>query len=514
MAHWTCSTTRDGLVWRRPLGYGEASLFWDSVQEGATDALQYEQVDVGNIHLDVMDPRNIETAWLAVKRRFPLVAVQTIRDEDDQIYFQVHEERIKVIAEGELSIGQLNSRDEASAFNQAFLTGPRLLTFDQNVKVVIKSDPTGTHQRNNGWTRYHVWLLAAHTISDGAANMSLFTTFMSMITTPSERITKETIGERLSKVLDSGSVHHPPSRSLAQRRWRKAIAFALLHVREAHIKVSTSPSRRGSMVTTAWKGGHTLPNNIRIETPLTPAASRSYGVTLDTTRTNAVMRKCRTLGITLGNTVAPLCQIAHARILHRLRDEMPPGEWEQRIREPMHTAGPMNLRYKMPEEWRKNGGLTEFFFHVGIFQCTLPRMPACESSNPTFDELMTRKAFFNRCLATQKQTDNLFAHPMLHEMNEIRFMGRLQVRKTQIQMWEKQERGELGQQDLEVLEKDMSSVPLVFSNLGSSLGSVRLNARCTCPNLTRSVQAEETIAKRFPASQHGKYHCHVAKACS
>jgi hypothetical protein len=239
MAHWTPSYRNGSSVWRRSLGSGEASFYWDGVLDGTFDAMQYELIEVANSHLDVLYPENINRAWLAVKRRFPLLATRTVREDDDRVYFEVSENSIYSIADGELDIGRLSSLDEISAYNETFLSGPRQLSSEQNVKVVIRFEPEhqGSHHSNRGWTRFHIWLLASHSISDGAANMSLFTNFMIMLTTPSQRITEASIGERLAMVPDGETLHHSPSHSVARRRWRKAIASALLIVREAHIKV-------------------------------------------------------------------------------------------------------------------------------------------------------------------------------------------------------------------------------------------------------------------------------------
>lgn len=240
MAHWSCSKEGDRNIWRRSLGSGESSFYWYSVQEGALDAVQYEELEVLETHSITMSRQNIEHAWLAVKKRYPLLAARTVRKTDEELLFEVDEQRIKTITEGELIVGELSSNEEVEFFKETFLCGPRLLADEINVKVIIKGGP----RRRPGWISYHLWLIAAHTISDGAANMSLFTTFAEMLTCPSSRVTKESVGERLAKVPDGGTLHHPHGRSLAHRRWKRVIAFVLLEVRESHIKVGDSHTRR------------------------------------------------------------------------------------------------------------------------------------------------------------------------------------------------------------------------------------------------------------------------------
>jgi hypothetical protein len=247
MAYWTSLSTPKGTVWRRPLGAAESAFYWDTVLAGSTDIMHHDQIDVAAPHLEVMNIENIRQAWLAVKRKYPLLAARIIRKEDRgtddaELYFEVAEDRVLSIPDGELTIGHIDSLDDIPAFTEHVLNGPRQLLPDQNVKIIIKSfqEPSQDQIEIGYWTRYHVWLLCAHTISDGGANMSLFSTLMIMMTTPSQRISKGSIGQCLSRAANAETLHFSPKHSLARLRWRKAIAYAIMQVREAHIKVSLS----------------------------------------------------------------------------------------------------------------------------------------------------------------------------------------------------------------------------------------------------------------------------------
>jgi hypothetical protein len=169
----------------------------------------------------------------------------------------------------------------------------------------------------------------------------------------------------------------------------------------------------------------------------------------------------------------PLCQLAYARVLHRRRHTMEPDEWEHRIREPMHYNGPMSRRPKMPKEWKDKGGLTEFYMLIGIYECTLPRMPSCNNStDPSYEELLSRARFRNRCLSVQQQTDKYVNHPFFHELDAALYVGRLENRKRAAKLWEKNRRGEMTQQDLEELAGYLRSFPYMLTNSASSIGSV------------------------------------------
>jgi len=82
MDQWISSSSPRGPVWRRPLGIGEASFYWDTVLNGSFDAMQHEEVELDEAHLDVMNVDNIKNAWLAVKRRHPLIATRILRLDD------------------------------------------------------------------------------------------------------------------------------------------------------------------------------------------------------------------------------------------------------------------------------------------------------------------------------------------------------------------------------------------------------------------------------------------------
>jgi hypothetical protein len=249
-AHWTTSTRPGGqLVWRRRLGNGEEALYWDSVISGSFDILQHFELKLDRSHLDVMEPDNIRKAWLAVKRHFPMIAATFVREEDDEVYFEISEERIHSIGERELDIvGSVDSKEEASAIAGQVLSGPRQLRSDVNVRLVIRSENGKASQSKREPARFHFFFLASHALSDGFAQASLFTTFTSMLTTPSRRIPRACIEERLAMVPNGETIPHKSTSSVARRRWRKAIASVLLQTRFAKATVKqllplASPAR-------------------------------------------------------------------------------------------------------------------------------------------------------------------------------------------------------------------------------------------------------------------------------
>jgi hypothetical protein len=239
-AQWTSSTSTGGqLVWRRPLGIAEESFYWDGVLSGSFDILQHFELKLDRSHLHVMEPKNIRQAWLDVKRHFPMVAVNIVREDDDKVYFEIAEERIHFIGDGELDIiGSIRSKEEASAINKQILSGPRQLRTDMNVKLIIRSEVDKPEQPKGAPAHFHFFLLTSHAISDSGANPSLFTKFTSILSTPSRRIPRASIEERLAMVPDGETIHHRQTDSIARRRWRKAIGSVLYQARVARTKVN------------------------------------------------------------------------------------------------------------------------------------------------------------------------------------------------------------------------------------------------------------------------------------
>jgi hypothetical protein len=238
---WTSSVDPAGpLVWKRPMGIGESCFYWDTVLNGTFDILFHFQLELDRSRLDVMEPENVRNAWLALKRHFPMVAANFVREIDsDEVHFEIAEERIHSIGPDELDIvGSISSKDEAFAIVENFLSGTRQLRSDMNVKLVIRSESKDeTQQSRSAPARFHFFMFISHAISDSGANASLFTTFTSMLTTPSLRIPRASIGERLAMVPDGETISHNPTHSIARRRWRKAIASVLLQTKFSKTKV-------------------------------------------------------------------------------------------------------------------------------------------------------------------------------------------------------------------------------------------------------------------------------------
>jgi len=196
-------------------------------------------------------------------------------------------------------------------------------------------------------------------------------------------------------------------------------------------------------------------------------------VYFDEVQTKTILSNCRDLGVTLGSTVHPLCQLAHGRVLHKRKASLSEADWEKRCRDPMHFIGPISLRKRMPSSWKEDGGLTEIFEFINLYTCTLPRMPSKEGNpDPSFKDLLSQKAFLARCLSIQHQSDSYFRHPLFYEMSAVRSEKHLKFQRNVSKLWEKKKRGELDRDELLAFGATISPNRPIFSNAASTFGVV------------------------------------------
>ena len=225
-------------TWVRECGPSEAVCYWDGLFSGASDAAQHIQVDVAVPHLDLMEKDNVIRAWLAVKRRYPLLAARTVLDADDRVHFHVHESRTETLMDGEVEFGVFGSEAQIEEKIEYYLNGPRKLTGDLLGNIEVFSLQRGPHWSQSYWQRYHVFINTSHCVADGNANVNLVGTFFAMLTSLAQSKTSQSIEQRLNMVPSSESLCASPQTSLAKQRWQKAIASVLIKVWEGRAKVS------------------------------------------------------------------------------------------------------------------------------------------------------------------------------------------------------------------------------------------------------------------------------------
>ena len=220
--------------------------------------------------------------------------------------------------------------------------------------------------------------------------------------------------------------------------------------------------------------------------PSLPALSRTQTLELPVSTSLAIIETCRKLGITFGNALPVISQIAHARILHRLRykkNEISDSEWDFRLKQPMHFAGPLNLRPYLDQDWYKNkGGASEICLAINFYNYVLPPLPRSHLPPdqwngvfPPYESLLSNKRFLHRSRMTRQQITATMKHPLFVDISACRGPGRIARARGFAMNWRAQQNGEpvqaVGANNTNV----GGDVPFVFSNGGASLGNVSVS---------------------------------------
>lgn len=192
-----------------------------------------------------------------------------------------------------------------------------------------------------------------------------------------------------------------------------------------------------------------------------------------------VLKTCRALGITFGNALPVLSQIAHARLLHRLHHQgkIAAEEWAYRRTQPMHFTGPINIRPYLDREWYQSGGAHEVVLAIGFWNTILPLMPVSsvveEDGTPPFTSLLSNEQFIHRARLAKEQQTQTLKHPLLHELHELRMPNRVRSTRGLTEMWQAQVDGrEYAGNEAHFGGSFRTMGACVFSNGGSSLGNV------------------------------------------
>jgi hypothetical protein len=191
-----------------------------------------------------------------------------------------------------------------------------------------------------------------------------------------------------------------------------------------------------------------------------------------------------------------LAQVALTRILCRryIRGNISNDEWEFRKREPMHTAGPMNLRPLLDRDWYDKGGAANVSVSIGFFFYTLPFMPlglasrlAVGSRLPSFRALLSPERFLLRCNLIKDQAARVTKHPLFFDIATARLLGRVERIKGVAMKWREglEKPVTVGKHNIPVAEQGFYGP--VVGHGGSSFGNVSrrpFHMKGSCPKLT------------------------------
>ena len=268
------------------------------------------------------------------------------------------------------------------------------------------------------------------------------------------------------------------------------------------------------------QGGQTIPTKSQKSGAGLPPVSRTINLRLPIAVSETIVRNCRSLGITFGNALPILSQIAHARVLHRRRfpsDASDPAigdeEWAFRRIQPTHFGGPLNLRPYLERSWYERGGAEEVLLAISFFFLELPFLPTflrrptldvtsqtsmrgsasdlltgdpnefdtdssavhCPPirahSMPPFFSFLSPQRFLHRAMIVRLQNAHTVRHALLHELHLVRTFDRIRRARAAGLAW----RRRLQQTHSSMLEETPSTYnhsSCVFANGGASLGNV------------------------------------------
>ncbi|KAL5526131.1 hypothetical protein ACEPAG_7469 [Sanghuangporus baumii] len=501
----------EGSVFRRPLGAGELRFYWDYVFNGTA-------VTTGHLVLEaepeyekrIFCKENIETAWMRMKQRFPLLAASVDELPDSKIVeFVLDEMSLHTVRRGEISfLDDLQSEEDANCLIDRLQNGPPVLTNEIIAKLMIGPERNSPHT-------YHAIIVISHCITDGVTGMTLKRELCQELAKLSQDpILEKPLEERLYTLLPVESLGPHSKDNLSRRRWFSAVAKIIYQLRQARLK-----------------GGHTLPTACPVE-PDIPALSRTLVLRLPVFQTRQVLDKCRELGITFGNALPVLSQLAFTRVLYRCRressssrrrpDEVSDIEWEHSRVQPMHFAGPLNLRPYLDRKWYDAGGASNVCMSVGSYHIILPCMPTPEpiykefsfdsaivkphslahwlngprpvncylsdgpeldffsgadlpskADAPTFSSLLSPRRFLHRAHMVRAQNAAFMRHPLLHELQVVHMHELCRQSRDVGLAWRARQYG------LKQTARDIATEPCrsrvgngcVISNGGASLGN-------------------------------------------
>jgi len=215
-----------------------------------------------------------------------------------------------------------------------------------------------------------------------------------------------------------------------------------------------------------------------------------------------IIVNCRQNGITFGSAYAVLGQVALSRVLLRryLRGEFSEEEWEFRKREPMLAAGPLNLRPFLDKDWNEAGGSTHLCASLAFYIYHLPFLPLGAASQlrpgmavPNFDALLSKKRLVLRSKMIIKQSNNFVKHPLFLEITTTSSPRRVDRMREMALRHRKHDVPASHDNEPILTPMEQASSRLVFGNLGSTMGNVRIRVSSLLKTLHDDIISSRSI---------------------
>lgn len=226
-----------------------------------------------------------------------------------------------------------------------------------------------------------------------------------------------------------------------------------------------------------------MPRTLTKATNFTPALSRMILSGFSVQDSTSIMKSCRKHGLTFGNMYPILGQIALARVLcrRRIRGEIDSSEWDFRRKEPMLTAGPLNLRNYLDKTWYNNGGNEIVAVMIGFFFFNLPFLPLGSASflapgdrMPEFQDLLSLKRFVYRSLLIRKQAERDLRNPLFIEIGAAYKPARIQRIRSVAEEWQRS-KSRPSSEFVPISPIEQIKLGPVMAHGGSSFGNVSIS---------------------------------------
>ncbi|KAJ3515915.1 hypothetical protein NLJ89_g1458 [Agrocybe chaxingu] len=454
------TSTAENPVYERLLGLTERGFYWDSIFDRTADTVHYAEIELASEQTELLQHGNIVQAWVDLKRQFPLLGARLEERDEDSIFFVVDAQSLQKSRPEEVSFYDISSADEALEHVEKINVRERLLSNDLLARIFIL-------RRTDRPDTAHALIHGAHSITDGMANITILKTFLDRLCRTSSQQSWN-LSERLALSIPLEDLNPHLKLNVARRRWLMAMAAVIYEMRNRKLQ-----------------GGHTIPRTITSRTPHTPALSRRMARTLSLEKSKMIILNCRKNGITFGNAYPILGQLATTRTLLRryLRGDITEEEWGFRTKEPMFSAGPLNMRPFLDKSWIDTGGFSSVCVSIGFFFYLLPFMPLGAGAKlrpgpgiqlPSFEEQLSTQRFFFRSRYIRKQADNYFRHPLFVELGEVNLPRRLARMQPVGDQWRRGGQPPQNLSDRPLSPKEQAATGFILGNGGSSMGNVDL----------------------------------------
>ena len=266
MPGWTLIETHPthGRTFQRPLDPTELAFFWDGHFSGTEDSMQHVELRLLNPSRDgnLFSEANIVNAWLATKRRFPLIgaavkvlprtqfAPHRLEVADSKIegdlpafasgpHFVVREHELAVLRPHEIVFGQVACAKEVPERMTAIWDGPRNLSDELLAQLYVFRETDS--QRTD---ILHLMLLVAHCVTDATAKRTFMRCLSDTLARggePKSEPAQVPLEERLAMLIPSADLEpvHLRMLNLTRRRWRRAIGAVIYQSRMQRGQVRT-----------------------------------------------------------------------------------------------------------------------------------------------------------------------------------------------------------------------------------------------------------------------------------